>query len=332
MKKFIIALLLILPLFPLFAETTTIGVGSCNHHYDPQDYWAQVKKQNLETWIWLGDIIYANEVTPEERRAIYQRQKSNPFYADFIKGVEILGVWDDHDYAFNNAGSEFKYAKESKAALLEFLGYPKSESIYNRKGIYHSRLLADGKIEVVLLDGRSFLNKEKGIFLGEEQWAWLEETLEQSQAQLILLGSPVAVLSDISLNNRGLEGWNYFKEQRERLYKLIERTEVPLMLLSGDRHFSELTRIKLGNKRLYEFMSSGLTHTTPVSIPSRKRVGRAVTKKNFGVLKVHWKKGKLSDVEVRIHAAKDSRKLYSRRIDLKKKCQSPSASSHSPCK
>ena len=69
------------------------------------------------------------------------------------------------------------------------------------------------------------------------------------------------------------------------------------MLLSGDRHISEISRVEDPALRypLYEVTSSGLTHSwldNPGEV-NRHRVGELFTDLSYGLLEVDWANGEL---------------------------------------
>jgi alkaline phosphatase D len=107
--------------------------------------------------------------------------------------------------------------------------------------------------------------------LGEEQWRWLEEQLREP-ARLRLLVCGIQVLSE----HHGWEAWANFPREQERLFELLRRTRAEgLVILSGDRHFAEISRRQEpGLYPLYDITSSGLNQHFPESYvnPNRYRV------------------------------------------------------------
>ncbi len=82
-----------------------------------------------------------------------------------------------------------------------------------------------------------------------------------------------------------------FPRARERLFRVIDASGVPgAVLLSGDRHISELSRHdEAAGNPLYEFTSSGLTHHAPMhEAANRHRVGPLVAALNYGLVTIDW--------------------------------------------
>jgi alkaline phosphatase D len=121
--------------------------------------------------------------------------------------------------------------------------------------------------------------------LGESQWAWLEEQL-QKPADVRLIASGIQIVND----EHGYECWGLFPIERDRLFKLIAKTNASgVLFLSGDRHFAELSAIDGGvGYPLYDFTSSGLTHVAidGIKAPNNKRVGKPFGDFNFGTVTI----------------------------------------------
>jgi alkaline phosphatase D len=286
----------------------TIAFGSCNKSDMPQDYWQNIGKTNPDLWIWLGDIIYADTENMNQLEAMYNGQKSNPDYANFAKQTPIIGIWDDHDYGANDGGKDFAKKQESQQLLFDFLDIPKTAKVRKTEGIYQSYTFGEeGKtIKIILLDSRYFRDElqknttgearyrinETGDILGETQWQWLENELANSTAAINLIGSSIQLIPE----EQGFEKWANFPIARQRFLDLIAKTQPrnPI-ILSGDRHIAEISKLKLANfdTPIYEITSSGLTHayTKPAAKNEKNkyRIGELINEKNFTLLKIDWK-------------------------------------------
>lgn len=285
----------------------TIAFGSCNKQTKTNALWDEILMQHPNVWIWGGDIVYADTDNMEKLEANYKKQLQQNGYTDIIKMAKILGTWDDHDYGKNDAGKEFTKKKESQQLLLDFLGVPKDDARRVREGVYHSEVFETekGNVKVILLDTRYFRtalkrskkNKKryepnaygKGTLLGELQWYWLENDLKQSNADFNIIVSSIQVLS----GEHGFETWANFPHEVDKLKQLIASTNAKgVILISGDRHISEFSKIKVPNVAypLIDFTSSGLTHsyTNFKGEPNKNRVGKVVSDISFGVIKINF--------------------------------------------
>lgn len=285
------------------ADVLTVAFGSCNRQNDAQDYWATIGRHQPDAWLWLGDNVYADTKDMTKLAADYQQQKDNPFYAAFAAATpKIYGVWDDHDYGLNDGGKEWAYKDAAKEELLKFLDVPATAAVRSRPGVYQSYLLGEGAqtVKVILLDTRYFRDAvapptEKGHrygknvsgdILGEAQWAWLESELTSSPAAAHLIASSIQVLPQ----EHGYEKWDNFPAARQRLLALLAATRPKMpLLLSGDRHLAEISKVMVGDYPVYEITSSGLTHSyEAANEPNGHRISSLFGQKNYGLLHYVW--------------------------------------------
>jgi alkaline phosphatase D len=298
-----------------------IAFGSCDQQNAPQNFWSEIIAQRPDLWIWLGDIIYADTTDMNAMQQMYLQQKQNPFYQQLRATTRILGVWDDHDYGTNDGDKTYPKRAESKNLLLDFLDVPADAPVRRYEGAYQSYTFGEpGKrVKVLLLDGRYFrdelqkgegdtrrryLPNPTGDILGEAQWQWLERELTQSDAQIHLIGSGIQVLSA----EHPFEKWSNFPAARQRLLDLLVKTRpAQAILLSGDRHTAELSKMDVPGLGypLYDLTSSGLTHAytgaNANDEPNAYRIGKKLNAKNYAMLKIDWN-GKTPQVTAEIRA------------------------------
>jgi alkaline phosphatase D len=280
------------------SATFTLAFGSCNRPSLPQPLWNDVRALAPDAWAWLGDIVYADTTDIARTRRLYTEQALRPDYAALVAQTRVVGIWDDHDFGQNDAGSEYPKRVDSQAALLDFLGEPEDSPRRTQLGTYASYVFGDGdrQLKLILLDGRYHRDPpgELSDTLGHEQWDWLERELASSTARVNLVASGYQVLPLDHPN----EKWGNFPKARARLLELVAKTRTSgVVLLSGDRHFAELSCMTGGplGYPLYELTSSGLTHAYDnADEPNRYRVGALYPHRNFGVVRVDWSAGTLT--------------------------------------
>jgi alkaline phosphatase D len=281
---------------------TTIAFGSCSDQKRPRPLWDDIAAQKPDVWVWLGDNIYGDSENMDTLKAKYTNQKSDPFYQQLRQSASVIGVWDDHDYGVNDGGKEYPRRKESQQLMLDFLDVPTNSPLRSQEGAYSANVYGpQGKrVKVILLDGRYFrdpLKKEgktnvpdpSGDILGETQWQWLEQQLTNSDADVHIIGCGIQFLP----NEHVYEKWGNFPTSRQRFLDLLSKTKPKgAMLISGDRHMAEVSKIKLPglNYDLFDITSSGLTHVSaPHEEPNSYRVGPIVSELNYGLITVNWK-------------------------------------------
>lgn len=286
----------------------TIAFGSCNKTSIPNLLWDDIERTNPNVWIWGGDNIYADTDDMQKLRSMYNEQKTIAGYKKLVATVAVIGTWDDHDYGLNDGGTEFSAKKESQQAFLDFMDVAADSPRRTQEGVYASHIYttAEGSVKVIVLDTRYFrtaltpdMETKKrtkpneygeGTVLGTAQWAWLENELTSSQADFNIIVSSIQVLS----NEHGFESWGNFPHEVDRFKRtIVESKANGVLVLSGDRHISEISITDLANVSypLIDFTSSGLTHAYKsfTGEPNPFRVGKVVSTESFGTVVLNFK-------------------------------------------
>jgi alkaline phosphatase D len=311
---------------------TVIAFGSCSKQYNPNQRWIDILKNDPDIWIWLGDNIYGDTHDMEFMSEKYAHQKADPGYQLLLKsGTSIIGTWDDHDYGVNDGGKNYSKKDESKELFIDFLDIPEDNPIRDHEGVYQSYEYSfnDHLLKIILLDTRYFrdtiernfmtrayIPNMEGDILGEKQWLWLENEINESSADLILLGSSIQVIPEEQI----YEKWENFPTARKRLFALLERyPDKRVVILSGDRHIAEISKIILDdlNYPLYDFTSSGLTHTwqREDEEQNKYRTSDFIIDLNFGVILIDWEEDKKHKITFQIRGEENSI-LYEFQPDL----------------
>jgi alkaline phosphatase D len=321
-RSMVFAVLVAAMTLPSQAQETLsrIAFGSCAKQWEPQPIWNAIAAQQPDIFLFLGDAIYGDwhgrEVftpTVESLSKDWSQLANIPEFDTFREKVPILATWDNHDFGKHDGGAEFTLKKKSKKLFLDFFGEPSDSERRARDGIYDARIYGpDGKrVQVILLDTRTFKSpyikderskEEKSALgirgqylpnidpdatlLGEAQWAWLEQQL-QKPADIRLVASSTQIVAD----EKAMEEWRNFPLERQRLFELIKKTNAAgVVLLSGNVHYSEISKSDEGPYALYDFTSSGMTHTTPgySALKNGKRFAGPYTDFNFGLVEIDW--------------------------------------------
>jgi len=295
------------------SDDFVIAFGSCNNQVLPNVLWNEILKNKPDVWIWGGDVIYTTAEDIAVMQQDYQKQKRNPEYADFIKNVEVIGTWDDHDYGLNDGGKENSKKAEAQTLFLDFIDTDKTDKKRAQEGVYFAKDYAiDNKIiKIIILDTRYFrtaltpdgLSRKRykpnaygeGSMLGKAQWEWLANELQNSKASFNIIVSSIQFLS----SEHGYESWGNMPHERDKLVNLIKSTKAKnTIILSGDRHLSEFSKKEENglDYPLIDFTSSGLTHSYSnfQGEPNKFRVGKVVSEKSFGILKFNFLKNKVT--------------------------------------
>ena len=297
----------------LDTPVTRIAFGSCIRQDRAQPIWKAILEAAPQAFILAGDNIYGDTEDIEILKAKYQLLDSQPDFARLRSTRPLFGTWDDHDYGVNDGGREYPQREASQQVMLDFFQVPAESPRRGRPGVYDSVLLGppERRVQLILLDTRYFRSplervttpvaKGRGPYaansaadatmLGEEQWQWLEAALrEPAQVRLIVSSIQVAAIE------HGWEGWGTMPAERERLFRLLRDTQARgVILLSGDRHLAELSRIEPSESGLdyplYDLTSSSLNQPSGgqnAQEPNARRVGQNYLQVNFGMIELQW--------------------------------------------
>jgi alkaline phosphatase D len=321
MTKFAIVLLLAAAAAGQAEEPLTrIAFGSCANEHRPQPVWKAINELKPELFIFMGDNVYADSADPVKLKESYDALADIPEFGKLRENTPIMATWDDHDYGRNDVGAEWEGKKVSKDAFMEFFQTPTDSPVRKRDGIYDANIFGpEGKrVQVILLDTRWFrgplrkMTKEEvkearaksgkkvgrylpdedsdSSMLGEEQWKWLAEELKKP-AELRLLITSIQAIP----NEHGWEKWGNLPKERKKLLDTIRDNATGVVLLSGDRHLSEISLLPPETDGgpfypLYEVTSSGLNQTGLPEEENRFRLkGTEIyNEPNFGLIEIDW--------------------------------------------
>jgi len=296
------------------AETISrIGFGSCHRQSKETPILKTIIKADPQIFIFLGDNVYADTVDMAKMRADYEQLLNLPDFQRLNDAAVLLATWDDHDYGKNDAGSEYPMKKASAQEFARAWKIPEDHPIRQREGVYSSYTFGpeDKRVQVILLDTRYHRSphvpnpkaeqKAKGKWavqdsadatvLGDAQWKWFEEQLK-APAKLRIVGSSIQFLS----SEHKFERWALFPRERERFLKVLRETKAEgVIIISGDRHFAEVSHLP-GNSSegigypLYDITSSSLNSPLyPSEEPNRYRLSNfRFSQANFGWIEVDW--------------------------------------------
>ncbi|MCP4256780.1 MAG: alkaline phosphatase family protein [Planctomycetes bacterium] len=300
-----------------------IAFGSCAFQWDEQKIWDTVVAKRPDLFLFIGDAIYGDfdgkkvvEVSRETLEADWKKVASKPTFQRLRKNVPVMATWDNHDYGKNDGGAEFELKDISKKVFLDFFGEPENSARRKTPGIYDTRIIGPlGKrVQVILLDTRYFKgpflldkrtkeekkalglsgtmgkyapnNDPKVSLLGKDQWQWLEDQLRK-EAEIRFIVSSTQIIPD----EKGMDEWGNYPLERQKLFDLISQTNANgVILLSGNVHYAEVSKIKTKTHTLLDFTSSGLTHTNKVypKAGNSYRVAGPFIGLNFGLIEIDW--------------------------------------------
>ncbi len=327
-----------------------IAFGSCAFQWKEQPIWSAIAERKPDLFLFIGDAIYGDfdgkkpfTPTADSLQRDWSALGSKPEFRAFRNQVPVMATWDNHDYGSHNGGAEFPLKEMTKTAFLDFFEEPSESPRRRRAGIYTAQTFGEpGKrVQVILLDTRTFkgpplldprskeekkaagLSGSMGSYvanadpevtlLGPEQWQWLESQLRKP-ADIRFVVSGTQIVAD----RKGMDEWGNYPLERQRLFHLIQSTGASgTIMLTGNVHFAELSKYDGGPYPLYDFTSSGLTHTNAKYAEAENlyRVGDAYADKNFGLIEIDWSSYPAPMVSFKIEGA-DGQTHFKYRLSL----------------
>ena len=294
-----------------YTKEYIIGFGSCIDQNYSQPIWTSIKDKNVDTFMFLGDNVYGDHPSGKLDKLKESYSSQSHKLPKWLKNKKVVSIWDDHDYGINDGGGDFKNKRESQKIFLDFWDIPDSDIRHSRDGLYFNELInIDGfKINLVVLDTRFFRSKLSSnkspytptnnldtTILGDVQWSWFEEVLEQ-ESDLILVLSSIQVLA----TEHVFEKWDLFPHERSRIIKLLDSTQTKSLIISGDRHkgglYKKESLVELTSSSLNKPITAARISKTLKYIPKSIKVQLIETDKllttdiynyeNFGLIKIN---------------------------------------------
>ena len=278
---------------PVDANSIKLGLGSCLDQDFPQPIWNSIEKENLNYFIFLGDNVYGDspDGSLDRLKSAYQNQKS--LLPAFLDDINILSIWDDHDYGLNDGGRDYIFKKESQKMFLNFWEIPEDDIRSKQEGIYFSedKTFFDKKFKFIFLDTRYFRSELLGLkgkyaknespnstMLGINQWEWLEKELDEYFDFLIIFSSIQIIPQD-----HGFEKWSNFPNERIKFFSMIDKYINKTLLVSGDRHRGGIYK----KNGFFEITASSLNKPGSLFFETDKYLlGKTYRQENYGVIEI----------------------------------------------
>jgi hypothetical protein len=290
-----------------------------------QRVWKEAPTHNPDWLILGGDNIYMNygpawfgprRWSPSKfattMLARYSEQFSVPSFRALIESIpagQVIGVWDDHDFGWNNCyGTSLDDEMPAKSLIARAMFHHYFAELNKRPlatslpplslpgssaNVY--RGLDVGPLRVLLCDGRTYREKNSSnpaaaSLLGAAQETWLFNEI----AGAALTPKPVLIVSGSTMTDAGDQSWDFFADFFQNRFLPATNAGV-VMFLGGDVHENRLPPRPTGFP--VEIVSSGAA------------LGVIFRKRNFGVLDV-------STAEARIFLFEKGAIQYYGHLDL----------------
>ena len=299
-----------LPVSAVAGLPSRIAFGSCAHQDKPQPILDVVRMRKPQLFVYLGDNIYGDTRVMDELGAKYKQLGDKPEFQRLRKNVAVVSIWDDHDYGENDAGYEYPMKESSRQIFCDFWQIPFDSPRRQRPGIYGVHKFKEGRrtLQLILLDTRWFrsplrknpdplpsnypfknsyqpIRDRERTMLGEAQWKWLEQQLNDSADVRI-----IATSIQFGHAYNGWESWTNLPDEQERMLRLIRNTRAEgVVFISGDVHWGELSCRRSNDAYpIYDLTASGLTEDWETIEPNEYRIGSPTAENHFGLIEIDW--------------------------------------------
>lgn len=299
----------------------TLAAGSCAYvNEEPFDrsgkpYGADYQIfQNIaalkpDLMLWMGDNIYLREGDWNSRNGIlhrYTHTRSILELQPLLASAQHYAAWDDHEAGPNDSNGSFWNTPVATEAFELFWPNP-GFGMPGRRGI--TTYFEWNDAEFYLLDNRTFrsallANPQSRTCFGREQIDWLINSLKLTGPKIAAGpdGKPLLRQHEPSfrfvvggsqfLSTSGLQKDSFinFPSERDYLLRRLREEDIKgVVFLSGDVHYSELSRLERpGTYPLHDLTLSPLTAgpSANVAMNNGLRVpGCLVQGRNFGLLR-----------------------------------------------
>jgi len=282
--------------FAVFSQANfIIGFGSCLDQNLDQPIWTAIHKEQLDAFFFLGDNVYGDSrffsITTLSRA--YEIQKNK--LPDWLENIEILQIWDDHDYGLNDGGKNYRHKEISQEIYLNFWKIPQDDQRRNQEGVFFSKFVNHNEriIQFIGMDTRYHRSNLKGsknfyrpntdidaTILGEKQWLWLKDELDK-EADIKIIASSIQVLA----KEHRFEKWSNFPDERFKLLSMLSEasTNSNLIIISGDRHRGGIYK----KENLMEVTSSSMNKPSNIDYETDKYLdGKTHPEENYGIIEI----------------------------------------------
>lgn len=252
----------------------TIAVGSCLYVNDTaydrpgKPYGSEyqmvdvITKQKPDAMLWIGDNTYTREPDWNSRTGVlhrYTHTRSMPQLQPLMASTHNYATWDDHDYGPNDADRSY-WGKAMTSEVFDAF-FPMLNTALAGPGSKVSTFFW-GDAQFFLLDDRWFRapNDDKDPnrdYFGAAQLQWLKDALISSRAKFKIIASGGQLISPAAV----YENYAIYPTEQKRFIQILQESGASgILLLSGDRHHTELMKLeRTGTYPIYEVTTSPLT-------------------------------------------------------------------------
>tara|TARA_B100000609_G_scaffold164210_1_gene136540 strand:- start:9065 stop:10459 length:1395 start_codon:yes stop_codon:yes gene_type:complete len=262
---------------PAKQNNLKVVIASCMDDQFPEVQkimWNHVWEKNPDALFLIGDNVYADAhldvlthkkikpgdgeayralITPKNLEGRYIQTRQDLLNFRMKKLIPTFSVWDDHDYGSNNGGEDFAYKSEVTKFFTQFFPVENLGKSFAEKGPGVSSVIRFSKVDVFLLDDRSFRTSQ--THFGKEQSEWLFQNLNPKKLSVLVSG------------DQWFGGYHKFEsfegnqpEDFKNFLQKLKSKKAKVFFVSGDRHLTEIMKVakKHTGFKTFEVTTSGI--------------------------------------------------------------------------
>ena len=217
-----------------------VAFVSCVGHFAHESAaaWGDMAaRTNFDLLLMLGDNHYGDTTHIHHQRHAYYSHRRPAGFQEISRRTPVYGIWDDHDFAGNDADGTASGKENSLQVFKEVWANPAFGQA-DDPGVYFK--FTHGDIDFFMLDDRYHRSPNKAkddgtkTQLGAAQLAWLKRELLASKARVKFIAS-----GGEWQNTGHPDSWGSFLREREDIFQFIDQRGIQgVLLISGDRHFT----------------------------------------------------------------------------------------------
>ncbi len=240
-----------------------VALISClNDRYEAEqaDMWAAVAESEPELIIFNGDSCYVDQRSDGTIEGMWDRHLTTRTMLDVFKWdrlVPVLATWDDHDTGQNDGNSSNPHLAVAAKYFDAMFGSDPVDGLVKSTG--RAASFDTYGMRFLLLDCRSNLSGTQVFSISDE--AWIDSQVQTSPGPVWLVNG-TQFFGGYLIGAESVEATA--PQQLRRIMTNCAKADVPVGLMTGDVHFSELMELEPGilGYKSYEFTSSALHSRT----------------------------------------------------------------------
>ncbi|MBK7962966.1 MAG: alkaline phosphatase family protein [Bdellovibrionales bacterium] len=121
--------------------------GSSANQDRPQPIWKTILAQEPDLFIFMGNNIFANEVSQKQIGDQYTKLDKIPEYREIRTKVPFLAIWNDLDYGLASGGGQNPAKEQARKEFLNYWAYVKDSIALNQGPLYHSKTIGGTTVD-----------------------------------------------------------------------------------------------------------------------------------------------------------------------------------------